>query len=126
MRWRYLILGMFFAMPTALAIHGFPQRPAYRIPNLGRRYFADDAANRELFFIRFDTQTGNNLILERWDADTGNLKSTTTLKWDDITKQYELPDPRCSTHECMITADGSTICLQLSGRPIANLDYLAI
>ena len=86
MRWRYLILGMFVAVPVATAIHVWPQRPAYCIPG-GRQYLADDPTQRQLLFMRDDRKTGLPPVIERYDADSGRLASEVSLRLDS-------PDPK--------------------------------
>jgi hypothetical protein len=79
MRWRYLILGLFLAVPTATAIHHWPQRPAYCIPGEGRYILTDDPLRGELLFFCCDENAAIAPRIERRDAQSGALSGTTSL-----------------------------------------------
>jgi hypothetical protein len=104
MRWRYLILGLFVAVPTGTVIHFWPQRPAYGIPG-GRQYLADDPAQRQLLFLDDKRKAGLPPVIERYDADSGRLVSSVQL-------HSESNDPRSLMNGVVvISGDLKTICL---------------
>ncbi len=112
MRWRYLILGIFLAVPLATALQVWPQLPVFLIPD-GRQYLVDDPANRQLLFY-FDS--GDNLppIIERYDADSGRLLSILPLSIaeKDTTSKWAMVD------SAMISSDLGTIGVFNLGVPL--------
>jgi hypothetical protein len=79
MRWRYLILGLFLAAPTAAAIHVWPQSPVYYLPGEDRYLIGDDVARGELLFFNCPVDITKTPCIERYNAATGKLKSSLIL-----------------------------------------------
>src|SRR5262245_18277602 len=102
MRWRYVILGILLAVPTAGVIQLWPPIPAYRIPGANRKYLADARSNRELLFLVFDSQSDEPPVIERRAASSGGLLASTPLEW---AKMSILVNRR---HETLISADRTT------------------
>ncbi len=84
MRWRYLILALFLAVPTATAIQVWPQRLAFAIPGRHRHFLADDEKTNQLLFVHCAPEDDAKPRIEYYDGDSGKLTKTTTLdlgKW---------------------------------------------
>src|SRR5262249_29027672 len=103
MRWRYVILGVLCCVPVATAIQGWPPRPGFSVVGFGYYLRDERSTNRILFVQMLGKQPLQAPVVTRYDADTGELVSSTTLAWPGgVEKRVGLREPKLSE-------DGSVI-----------------